>query len=152
MLKFNLIRDRALSHQPTRAQLDKWLRASLQRRYTNSILSISIVNIADSQTLNNEYRGINKSTNVISLEYPDAREAFNLLSGELILCDDVIVSEANDQQKSILAHYAHMLIHGTLHLQGYDHQNEQDAEAMETIEVEIMAKLGFRNPYLECNN
>ncbi|RTL12079.1 MAG: rRNA maturation RNase YbeY [Neisseriaceae bacterium] len=148
MLKFNLIRDKVLPHQPSRAQIDKWLRKSLQQRYATVVLSISLVNESMSQELNQEYRGINKSTNVISLEYASTRESFGLLSGELILCDGVIVREAQEQSKSILAHYAHMLVHGALHLQGFDHIEENDAEEMEAIEVRILHELGFENPYL----
>jgi probable rRNA maturation factor len=148
MLKFNLIRDKILPQHPSRAQIDKWLRKSLQQRYATVVLSISLVNEAMSQELNQEYRGINKSTNVISLEYASTRESFGLLSGELILCDEVIIREAQEQSKPILAHYAHMLIHGALHLQGYDHTEESDAEEMESIEICILRELGFENPYL----
>lgn len=151
MLKFNLIRSKALKHQPTRPQIDKWIRNSLQHKYLNTMLSISIVDENQSQELNNEYRGINKSTNVISLEYAEAREQFNFLSGELILCDEVIIRESNEQHKDILAHYAHMIVHGILHLQGYDHIDEPDAVLMESIEKQIMYKLGFDNPYQENN-
>ena len=137
-----------VKNQPSRAQIDKWLRKSLQQRYATVVLSISLVNEALSQELNQEYRGINKSTNVISLEYASTRESFGLLSGELILCDEVIIREAQEQSKSVLAHYAHMLIHGALHLQGYDHVEENDAEEMESIEICVLRELGFENPYL----
>lgn len=151
MLKFNLIRKNKLPHQPLRTQFDKWLRASLLRKYATTIISISIVDNETSRELNNEYRGIDKPTNVISLEYARAREEFNLLSGELILCDEVIVREAREQNKPVLAHYAHMLLHGMLHLQGLDHQIESEADTMEQIEIAILAKLGFSNPYGENN-
>lgn len=151
MLKFNLIRDKVLPGHPSRAQIDKWLRKSLQQRYATVVLSISLVNEAMSQELNQEYRGINKSTNVISLEYASTRESFGLLSGELILCDEVIVREAQEQSKPILAHYAHMLIHGALHLQGYDHIEEDDAEEMESIEINVLRGLGFENPYIQSD-
>ena len=75
------------------------------------------------------------------MEYADSREQFNLLSGEIILCDEVIVAEATNQAQSVLKHYAHMLIHGVLHLQGYDHQNNADAEQMETLEAQILQSL-----------
>ncbi|MBX9598809.1 MAG: rRNA maturation RNase YbeY [Burkholderiales bacterium] len=148
MLKFNLIRDKVLAHQPARSQIDKWLRKSLQKKYATVILSISFVSEEQSQELNYEYRGINKPTNVISLEYASTRDEFGLLSGELILCDEVIVREALEQSKPILAHYAHMLVHGALHLQGYDHVDENDAEMMESIEINLLQKIGFENPYL----
>jgi len=148
MLKFNLIRNKVLAHQPARSQIDKWLRKSLQKKYATVILSISFVSEEQSQELNHQYRGINKPTNVISLEYASTRDEFGLLSGELILCDEVIVREALEQSKPILAHYAHMLVHGALHLQGYDHVDENDAEMMESIEINLLQKIGFENPYL----
>ena len=147
MLKFNLLREHKLAHQPTRPQLAKWLRRGLQQRYKMVMLTISIVDQELSRQLNNEYRGIDKATNVISLEYAESREAFNFLSGELILCDEIIQQEAIAQKKEILAHYAHMIIHGVLHLQGYDHQEEDDANLMEQLETNILQTLGFANPY-----
>lgn len=151
MLKFSLMRNSASAHQPKRSQIEKLIRASMQQKYINVILSISIVDLISSQQLNLEYRGIDKATNVISLEYPDAREQFNLLSGELILCDEVILQEAHAQSKSTLEHYAHMLIHGLLHLQGYDHQSDHEAEEMELLERQIMQNLGFADPYQDRN-
>ena len=147
MLKFNLIRDKVLVHQPTRAQISKWLRASIVDRYANTILTISLVDAPSSQSLNKHYRGIDKATNVISLEYAASRTEFNLLSGELILCDSVIVTEAEAQGKEVLDHYVHMLVHGMLHLQGYDHQDDAETELMEQLEIKILARLGFANPY-----
>jgi probable rRNA maturation factor len=151
MLKFSLIRNSAPAHQPKRNQIEKLIRASLQQKYVNVILSLSIVDLVSSQELNLEYRGIDKPTNVISLEYPEAREQFNFLSGELILCDEVIQVEAAAQGKSILEHYAHMIIHGVLHLQGYDHQIDEEAETMELLERQIMHNLGFADPYQDRN-
>lgn len=151
MLKFSLIRDSAPIHQPKRNQIGKLIRASLQQKYVNVMLSISIVDLDSSQELNLEYRGINKPTNVISLEYPESREQFNFLSGELILCDEIIQAEAAEQGKSTLEHYAHMIIHGVLHLQGYDHLIDEEAEAMELLERQIMHNLGFANPYQDRN-
>ena len=151
MLKFSLIRNSAPLHQPKRNQIEKLIRASLQQKYVNVILSLSIVDLISSQELNLEYRGIDKPTNVISLEYPEAREQFNFLSGELILCDEVIQAEASAQGKSTLEHYAHMIISGVLHLQGYDHQIDEEAEAMELLERQIMHNLGFADPYQDRN-
>lgn len=149
MLKFSLQREIRGDHQPTRAQIGKWIRKSLQHKYITCMFSVSIVDDITSQELNLCYRGINKSTNVISLEYAASREQFALLSGELILCDTVIVREAKEQGKLILAHYAHMIIHGMLHLQGYDHQDEMEACEMEAIETGLMQQLGFADPYME---
>lgn len=147
MLKFNLIRDKFLPHQPSRVQLAKWLRKSTVFQYSSIVLSVSIVDQNLSQQLNFSYRQQNKPTNVISIEYAETRDTFNLLSGELILCDDIIINEANSQNKPILAHYAHMVVHGMLHLQGFDHDDDQSALEMEKLEAEILIALGFANPY-----
>ena len=149
MLKFSLQREVRGDYQPTRVQIGKWLRRSLQHKFTTSIISISIVDSQTSQELNLDYRGIDKPTNVISLEYAASREQFALLSGELILCDEVIIREAQEQGKPVLAHYAHMIIHGMLHLQGYDHLDEQEANQMEALEINLLQQLGFVNPYQE---
>ncbi len=149
MLKFSLQREVRGDYQPTRVQIGKWLRRSLQYKFTTSIISISIVDSQTSQELNLDYRGIDKPTNVISLEYAASREQFALLSGELILCDEVIIREAQEQGKPVLAHYAHMIIHGMLHLQGYDHLDEQEANQMEALEINLLQQLGFVNPYQE---
>lgn len=149
MLKFSLQREVRGDYQPTRVQIGKWLRRSLQYKFTTSIISISIVDSQTSQELNLDYRGIDKPTNVISLEYAASREQFALLSGELILCDEVIIREAQEQGKPVLAHYAHMIIHGMLHLQGYDHLDEQEANQMEALEINLLQQLGFTNPYQE---
>lgn len=147
MLKFSYIRGKVLDDYPRRQHINKWLRLSLQKKYVNVIVSVSIVNQALSQQLNNDYRNINKATNIISLEYAASRDQFNFLSGELILCHDIIVREASLQNKSVIAHYAHMVVHGMLHLQGYDHQVEEDADLMENLEAQILKNLNFINPY-----
>ncbi|MEN9947141.1 MAG: rRNA maturation RNase YbeY [Pseudomonadota bacterium] len=147
MLKFSFIRDKVQDYQPKRALIDKLIRKSLQHKYAQVMLSISIVDSQTSQQLNLEYRQQNKPTNVISLEYAASREQFNFLSGELILCDDVIVKEANEQNKTIQAHYAHMIVHGLLHLQGYDHQDDQEAIQMENLERQILNNFAINNPY-----
>ena len=103
-----------------------------------------------------EYRGKDKPTNVLSFpsELPDEMaqflDAFPI--GDLVICIPVVLTEALEQQKVPLTHFTHMLVHGTLHLMGYDHEtSDEDAEEMEGIEIEILAKLGFENPYLEQN-
>lgn len=148
MIKFSLNREQVQAYHPSRGQLTRWIRASLQHKYLNVVLSLSLVSAEDSQQLNLSYRGQDKATNVISVEYAAGRAEYSLLSGELILCDAVIISEAAQQQKPLLAHYAHLLIHGLLHLQGYDHIDDSEAEQMEQLEITILAKLGFANPYI----
>lgn len=112
-------------------------------------LTVRIVDETESAALNEEYRNKTGSTNVLSFpfECPDEVE-LNLL-GDLVICAPVVEREAKQQGKQSQAHWAHMLVHGVLHLLGYDHIEDQDAEKMEAREVEIMALLGFSNPYLE---
>ncbi len=147
MLNLSLNKEVRRLYQPKKPEIKLWLQKSLIKAYQNIHIEIHIISLKNSQKLNLEYRGKDYPTNVISLEYKDSRDNFNMLYGELFLCDDVIVKESNVQQKSIIEHYAHMVIHGLLHLQGLDHQNETDATKMENIEIKIMHELGFNNPY-----
>lgn len=135
-------------HQPKVVEIKSWVRHAILKKYNNVSINIIIVNKEDSQRLNLQYRNKNNSTNVISLEYAETRDSFNILSGELILCDEVIVKEAIEQNKSIIAHYAHMIVHGILHIQGLDHQDENEAKYMESQEIKIMQQLQFPNPYI----
>lgn len=148
MINFSLTRYKLTQSQPKRHSILKFVRRSLINNYQSVMLTIDIVDLKTSQDLNLQYRGIDKPTNVISLEYPQSRNEFNFLTGELILADDIIVSEAIEQGKSVESHYAHMIVHGVLHLQGYDHQTDNDAEIMECLEIQILHSLGFNNPYL----
>ena len=117
-------------------------------------MGIACVDVAESHKLNLEYRGKDKPTNVLSFlsEIPD--EMLDILDnvplGDLVICIPVVLQEAADQQKDVLHHFTHLLVHGTLHLAGYDHEtSDEDADEMEGLEIEILAKLGLANPYLE---
>ena len=134
-------------HQPKKQDIVKWIKSTLLKPYTSVYVEVIIVDKSMSQKMNLEYRGKDYPTNVISLEYAESRDKFMLLQGELILCDDVIAEEAKAQNKDVFAHYAHLIIHGMLHLQGMDHIVESDAVVMESLEIELMNKLGFANPY-----
>ena len=121
---------------------------------SNCEIGIACVDHDESHKLNLEYRGKDKSTNVLSFpsDLPDemAQILDSFLIGDLVICIPVVLLEAKEQNKAPLTHFTHMLVHGTLHLMGYDHEtSEADAEEMEGIEIEILAKLGFENPYLE---
>jgi len=117
-------------------------------------MTIRIVDQQESQQLNADYRDKDKPTNVLSFEFEqppglvDIGEELPYL-GDLVVCAEVVAKEAKEQNKSLEAHWAHMIIHGTLHLQGYDHIDEYDVEEMEGIEIEIMQNLGYANPYSE---
>ena len=110
-------------------------------------LTIRLVNIEESQQLNSQYRHKNKPTNVLSFpfEVPEGIE-LNLL-GDLVICVQVVEKETKEQNKSLFDHWAHMIIHGCLHLLGYDHINDVDADEMEMLEIKILAELSIDNPY-----
>ena len=141
---------------PTLEQCQKWVHLALQepRSFEPVEMTIRIVSEDESQTLNYEYRGKNKPTNVLSFEFEqppglvDLGEELPYL-GDLVICADLVAKEAKEQNKSLESHWAHMIVHGTLHLQGYDHIDEDDAEEMEALEIEIMQSLGYENPYQE---
>ena len=139
-----------------RAYLKKIVETSLRHIDTQSDCEIGIacVDNDESHKLNLEYRGKDKPTNVLSFpsDLPDemAQVLDSFPLGDLVICIPVVLLEAQEQNKTPLAHFTHMLVHGTLHLMGYDHEtSEADAEEMEAVEIEILAKLGFDNPYLE---
>ena len=108
----------------------------------NSSITIRIVGEKESQSLNYTYRGQKKPTNVLSFLISE-----NPLIGDIILCHPVIKNEARNQNKKILSHYAHLLIHGYLHLLGYSHDKELDADIMEKKEIQVLKKNGFQSPY-----
>jgi len=110
-------------------------------------LTIRLVNIEESQYLNKQYRKKDKPTNVLSFPF-EVPEGIDLnLLGDLIICSQVVEQEARTQNKKLFDHWAHMVIHGCLHLLGYDHINDTDANEMEALEVSILAKLSITNPY-----
>lgn len=113
------------------------------------IVSVQVVSNDEMRELNRTWRGKDRPTNVLSfpMELPD--EVDLKILGDLVLCADVINTEAEQQHKPVKAHWAHMVVHGMLHLQGYDHIDDEQAEAMEALEIRILNQLGFDNPYLE---
>jgi probable rRNA maturation factor len=131
---------------PTEEDFQHWAQASYLGD-DEAVVSLQIVGSDEMRELNNDYRGKDKPTNVLSfpMELPE-EVGINIL-GDLALCDEVIEMEAKQQDKPAEAHWAHMLVHGMLHLQGYDHIDDADAEVMEAKEIEIMKNLGFDNPY-----
>lgn len=124
---------------PDRKLLRKWAKAVYGDAAT---VTMRFVDAEESQHLNDTYRGKNKPTNVLSFPYEDEP-----LMGDIVFCPSVIYAEAKAQNKTITAHMAHLVVHGMLHLMGYDHLNDRDAKEMESLETEIMADLGFADPY-----
>ncbi|MGP1956845.1 MAG: rRNA maturation RNase YbeY [Arsenophonus sp. NC-PE1-MAG3] len=132
---------------PSKATFQYWLEVFLPKFQSESEITIRIVDIAESQYLNRIYRGKDKPTNVLSFPFKAPDNIKLPLLGDLIICRKVIEKEAIEQQKKPDAYWAHMVIHGCLHLLGYEHKNNFEAEEMEIIETEIMQKLGYPNPY-----
>jgi len=133
---------------PSIEQFQLWVDSSLTMvSKQNFELTIRLVNIDESQQLNKQYRQKDKPTNVLSFpfEVPEGIE-LNLL-GDLIICAQVVEQEATAQNKALFDHWAHMVVHGCLHLLGYDHINDSDAQEMEALETNILAKLLINNPY-----
>jgi probable rRNA maturation factor len=152
MINFSLTKHIRRGYQPTKTIIAKWLKKSLINSYKIVSIEISIVDTATSQKLNQQYRNKNYPTNIITLEYANTRENFAMLSGELILCDDIISKEAKEQNKTIFDHYAHLIIHGMLHLQGLDHISEDEANYMENMEINILSQFAIKNPYVIMEN
>jgi probable rRNA maturation factor len=124
--------------------------AALQADVKQAQVSILLVGSEEGRTLNHTYRGKDYATNVLSFALNEGENVAGLpLFGDLVLCTDVVEKEAAEQGIALLAHYAHLLVHGMLHLQGYDHEDDSEAEIMETLETVILAKLGYPDPYLE---
>ncbi|MEE9330963.1 MAG: rRNA maturation RNase YbeY [Methylophilaceae bacterium] len=126
---------------PSRNQLRKWVKAALR---VDTQATIRIVDEEEGRNLNNTYRGKNHATNVLT--FPLAEDPH--LIGDIVICAPVVIKEAQEQKKSIEAHFAHLTVHGTLHLHGYDHLTDEQAALMESIEVTTLQKLGYPNPYL----
>tara|TARA_B110000495_G_C22872360_1_gene508732 strand:+ start:266 stop:739 length:474 start_codon:yes stop_codon:yes gene_type:complete len=141
---------------PSQTDFELWSDAVLQELSQNEQsfeLGIRLVDENESAELNQKFRNKQGSTNVLSFTYTDIlAEAQYSLLGDLAICSQVVIREAQEQQKAASAHWAHMAIHGMLHLLGHDHQDDVEAEGMEQLESVILAKLGYPNPYTQTYN
>jgi probable rRNA maturation factor len=133
---------------PDAAQFQLWLEAAILPFQDEAEVTIRIVDNAESQQLNLSYRKKDKPTNVLSFPFQAPAGIELPLLGDLVICAPVVAAEALAQNKSLAAHWAHMVIHGCLHLLGFDHINDADAEQMEAEEIQILQQLGITNPYL----
>ncbi|MGF1839934.1 rRNA maturation RNase YbeY [Vibrio atlanticus] len=133
---------------PTEQDIQLWLDKTIPQFQENAELTVRIVDTQESHQLNHDYRGKDKPTNVLSFPF-EAPPGVELdLLGDLIICRQVVEKEAEEQSKPLLAHWAHMVVHGSLHLLGYDHIEDDEAEEMESLETEIMQTMGFEDPYI----
>ncbi|WP_125564383.1 MULTISPECIES: rRNA maturation RNase YbeY [Pseudoalteromonas] len=132
---------------PSAEQFQLWAEKALLTYKEEAEVTIRIADEAESQELNSQYRGKDKPTNVLSFPF-EAPPGIELpLVGDLIICPQVVFREAEEQEKTFHDHFAHMVVHGCLHLLGFDHINEQDADEMESLEKEFLADLGIADPY-----
>ena len=136
------------SNLPTRAQIRRWISGALVRP---AEITVRIVDEAEARMLNRDYRDKDYATNVLTFEYGDTDahpQGDGTLSGDIVICAAVVAREAAEQHKPLLSHYAHLIVHGALHLQGFDHEDSADADIMETREAAILKRFGIANPYL----
>ena len=136
-------------HVPVRASFAAWVEAALRgaRRRRATELSIRLVDADEGRALNREYRQRDYATNVLSFPSELPPQLASPLIGDLAICVPVVIAEAAEQGKLLREHFAHMTVHGTLHLLGYDHVQDADAEHMETLERNVLETLGIKDPY-----
>jgi probable rRNA maturation factor len=133
---------------PAAVSFRRWVAAALAGRIREADLAIRLVDAKEGRALNRHYRGKDYATNVLSFP-AELPEGVKLpLLGDLVLCAPVVAREAREQKKTLAAHYAHLTVHGTLHLLGWNHEDSREAECMEALEREILASLGIADPYL----
>jgi len=137
--------DERLKDILTRPLLRKTIQAAL---FFPAELTLRIVDAEEGQELNRDYRGKDYATNVLTFAYTEDSDA-EVTQADIILCTDVLEKEAKEQKKTVLEHAQHLVVHGVLHAQGYDHETDEEAEEMEALEIEILAGLGLANPYQE---
>ncbi|TDF42071.1 rRNA maturation RNase YbeY [Alteromonadaceae bacterium M269] len=138
------------THLPSLNEIQHWCNTLLRHQdLSDKEITIRIVDEEESHSLNKQYRGKDKPTNVLSFPF-DAPEHVTIdLLGDLVICEPVVLNESKQQEKDVKHHWAHLIIHGCLHLLGYDHINDDEAEEMEAIEIAILAKLSIDDPYLD---
>jgi probable rRNA maturation factor len=123
-----------------RHKVARWIRHTLE---VDGEITVRIVDAEEGQTLNRDYRQKDYATNVLTFDYTQEP----VVTADLVLCAPVVAKEAKEQKKTLEEHYAHLIVHGALHAQGWDHDLDEDAQVMELRETEIMARLGYQNPY-----
>ena len=132
---------------PSEDDILRWVTAAIGEAMDEAQLTVRVTDEAEIRELNATYRGKDYATNVLSFPFEAPPGVDIPLLGDIIICAAVVAREAEEQGKTLESHWAHMVIHGTLHLLGYDHIEETDAEAMEGLEIKLLTDLGYANPY-----
>lgn len=140
----------ALRGLPTNSAMRTWIAHALRRFRREASVTVRIVDSREGAALNARWRGKRGPTNVLSFPVSGLERVAPTLLGDIVLCAPVLKTEAAAQKKTIAAHCAHLLVHGTLHLLGYDHERPREAATMERLETELLAELEFPDPYAEC--
>jgi probable rRNA maturation factor len=147
----NLIIDLQFASPALESAVEKTASAALIKKWVKStgaksgLITLRFVNATEGKKLNASFRKKDYATNVLTFPYERSK---NSLTADIIFCLPILQKEARDQEKTLKAHLAHLIIHGCLHAQGYDHENDQDAKKMEALEIKLLKALGFANPYL----
>ncbi len=151
-MNINLDVQREVTALPKDEELLAWVNETLtSEQHSETELTIRFVDEKESAELNEQYRHKTGSTNVLSFPFEVPDEVELSLLGDLVICADVVKRQALEQKKEELAHWAHMVVHGTLHLLGYDHLTDAEADVMETKEIKILSQLGYADPYLDVS-
>lgn len=132
---------------PSRNAFQRWINSALAQFKMDSEITIRIVDTAESAKLNKTYRNKTGATNILSFPFEAPPDIQLPILGDLVICAPLISKEAKEQNKPLLAHWAHITIHGALHLLGYDHIKNKDAKIMESLEIKLLKQLGYKNPY-----
>ena len=151
-MTLDLQRESAAPDLPSNPAVRRWIRAALEGRRERAELTVRLVDEPEMTALNEGYRHKTGPTNVLSFPF-EAPPGITLpLLGDVVICAPVVTREAAEQGKPITAHWCHMVVHGVLHLLGFDHQTDQEARTMERLETDILTALGFADPYAEVNS
>lgn len=132
---------------PENELIVKWAEQALDEQHKDAEITLRVVDINEGLALNKEWRGRDSATNVLSFPVGEPVEHAPNLLGDIVVCAPIVEQEAKEQGKTIDAHWAHLVIHGILHLQGYDHESDEEANVMESKEIKILKEIGYTNPY-----
>lgn len=137
---------------PTNESIIQWAGLALDEQHKDAEITLRVVDTEEGLKLNKAWRNKDLATNVLSFPVGEPIEHAPNLLGDIVVCAPIVVKEAKEQKKDVESHWAHLIIHGILHLQGYDHQSDEEAHEMESKEINIMDKLGYNNPYETTSN